>query len=74
MSSSRNSCTCISCQVDYCTCPLKLTRELDFVYVVRERAKKCKCKSLKRVILISFCKYRTGEVSVESLNDSDVED
>ena len=67
-------CTCIDCQVDYCTYPLKLTRALDFVYAVWEKAKRCKCKSLKRVLPISFCKYKNGEVSVESLNSSDVED
>ena len=74
MSSSRSSCTCITCQVDYCTCSLKLTRALDFVYAVRERAKRCTYKSLNQVLPISFCKYKKGEVSVESLNDSDVED
>ena len=74
MSSFHSLCTCKGCQVDHYTCLLKLTKALDFVYALYERAKRCKCKSLKQILSISFCKYGKREVSLESLNNSDVHD
>lgn len=74
MPSSGSICTCIGCQGDYCTCPLKLSIALDFVYAVRERARRCNCKALKRILPISFCKVKKREVSLESPNDVEAED
>lgn len=49
-------CTCVGCVQNYCCCKLKVAGSLSIGDALREKAKKCRCRSKKRLLPISFCR------------------
>ena len=73
-------CSCMFCVLragifwKNCKCSLQTRQALSLVDAIRDRARKCKCKS-KRILPISFCsKKRVKFLENSSIYESDEEE